>query len=90
MDEAEFLFLFVIFMKMLKPIRVLSLATQKRDVILIKGILRSIVCININTGNGKLCKNISVLLTFFLDIITPVILSTQIICDVMYVQHAIH
>ena len=56
MDEADFLLLFVIFMKILEPIRVLNLATQKRDVALIKGILRPIFCIDINTGNGKLCK----------------------------------
>ena len=28
--------------------------------------------------------------TFFIDIITLVISSTQIACDVMYVQHVIH
>ena len=56
MDEADFLLLFVIFMKILEPMRVLNLATQKRDVALIKGILRPIFCIDINTGNGKLCK----------------------------------
>ena len=30
------------------------------------------------------------LLTFFIDIITPVISFTQIVCDVMCVQHVIH
>ena len=30
------------------------------------------------------------LLTFFIDIITPVIPSTQIVCDVMCVQYLIH
>ena len=30
------------------------------------------------------------LLPFFIDIIIPVILSTQIACDVMCVQHVIH
>ena len=35
-------------------------------------------------------KMISFLLTFFIDIITPVISSTQIACDVMCVQHVIH
>ena len=30
------------------------------------------------------------LLIFFIDIITPVISSTQIACDVMCVQHVIH
>ena len=30
------------------------------------------------------------LLTFFIDIITPVISSTHIACDVMFVQHVIH
>ena len=30
------------------------------------------------------------LLTFFMNIITPVISSTQIACDVMCVQHVIH
>ena len=30
------------------------------------------------------------LLTFFIDIITPVIPSTQIVCDVMSVQYLIH
>ena len=30
------------------------------------------------------------LLSFFIDIITPVILSTQIACDVMCAQNVIH
>ena len=30
------------------------------------------------------------LLIFFIDIITPVISSSQIACDVMCVQHVIH
>ena len=30
------------------------------------------------------------LLTYFIDIIIPVISSTQIVCDVMCVQHVIH
>ena len=33
---------------------------------------------------------LKLLLTFFIDIITPVISSTQITCEVMRVQHAIH
>ena len=35
-------------------------------------------------------KMFKFLLTFFIDIITPVISSTQIACDVMCVQHVIH
>ena len=55
--------------------------------------------IQILTGNEKLCKvylknyffkMFKFLLTFFIDIITLVILSTQIACDVMCVQHVIH
>ena len=34
-------------------------------------------------------KMISFLLTFFIDIITPVISSAQTVCDVMHVQHVI-
>ena len=34
-------------------------------------------------------KMLKFLLTFFIDIITPVISSTQIACDVMCVQHVI-
>ena len=30
-----------------------------------------------------------ILLTFFTDIITPVVSSTQIVCDVMCLQHVI-
>ena len=30
-----------------------------------------------------------ILLTFFIDIITPVVSSTQIACDVMCLQHVI-
>ena len=32
---------------------------------------------------------IKILLTFFIDIITPVVSSTQIACDVMCLQHVI-
>ena len=35
-------------------------------------------------------KMLKFLFTFLIDIITPVILSTQIACDVMCVQHVIH
>ena len=51
------------------------------------------------SGSEKLCKIykkknflliFKFLLTFFIDIITPVISSTQIACDVMYVQYEIH
>ena len=35
-------------------------------------------------------KMFKFLLTFFIDIITPFISSTQIACDVMCVQHVIH
>ena len=35
-------------------------------------------------------KMFKFLLTFFIDIITPFISSTQIACDVMCVQHFIH
>ena len=35
-------------------------------------------------------KMLKFLFTFPIDIITPVILSTQIACDVMCVQHVIH
>ena len=35
-------------------------------------------------------KMFKFLLTFFIDIITPVLLSTQIACGVMCVQHVIH
>ena len=33
---------------------------------------------------------LKLLLTFFIDITTPIISSTQIACDVMRVQHVIH
>ena len=67
-----------------------------------KGILRPIFCIDINTHidrKWKIMQNLlknyffkmfKFLLTFFIDIITPVVLSTQIACDVMCVQHVIH
>ena len=35
-------------------------------------------------------KMFQFLLTFFIDIITPVISSTQIACDVMCAQYVIH
>ena len=35
-------------------------------------------------------KMFKFLLTFFIDIIIPVISSTQIACDVMYVQNVIY
>ena len=50
------------------------------------------------TGNEKLCKiylrklffqNVLAFINLFIDIITPVISSTQIACDVMWVQHVI-
>ena len=37
-----------------------------------------------------LFKMVKFLLTFFIDIITPVISSAQVTCDVMCVQHVIH
>ena len=55
--------------------------------------------IQILTGNEKLCKvylknyffkMFKFLLTFFMDIITSVVSSTQIGCDVMCVQRVIH
>ena len=68
-----------------------------------KGILRPIFYIDINTHIGrkwKITQNLlkknyffkmfKFLSTFFIDIISPVISSTQIACDVMCVQHVIH
>ena len=67
-----------------------------------KGILWPIFYIDIIyilTGNEKLCKiylkffffkMFKFLLAFSIDIITSVISSTQIACDVMCVQHLIH
>ena len=68
------------------------------DVALFKGILRPILCTGINRKwkvienllKKRLCKMFKFLLTFFIDIITPVTSSTQIACDVMCVQHVIH
>ena len=37
-------------------------------------------------GRGGALQKFQFLLTFFVDIITPVISSTQIVCDVMCVQ----
>ena len=36
------------------------------------------------------CKMFKFLLAFFIDIITPVISSTQTACDAMCLQHVIH
>ena len=38
----------------------------------------------------KYCRMFKFLLTFFIDIITPIISSTQITCDVMCVQGVIY
>ena len=43
--------------------------------------------------NAKFIKKLlfqKSLLTFFINIITPVVLSTQIACDAICVQHVIH
>ena len=40
--------------------------------------------------NNYFLKMFKFLLIFFIDIITPVISSTQTACDVMCVQHVIH
>ena len=70
---------------------------------IVKGMLRPMFCIDINihivTGNEKLCKiyfkkvtfqNVLVFLsTFLIDIITPLISSTEVACDVMFVQQVI-
>ena len=70
-------------------------------ILFLKGILLPIFCIDINKHINSewkimqvLLKNyflkmLKFLLTFFIDIITPVISSTQIACDVMCVQHVI-
>ena len=61
--------------------------------------LQPIFCIDINTlSNRKLgniylknlfFQNVLVFIDHFIDIITSVIPSTQIACDVTYVQHVI-
>ena len=69
----------------------------------LKGILRPIFYVDINTHIDmklKIMQNLlqetiflkmfQFLLTFFIDIITPVISSTQIACDVMCAQYVIH
>ena len=54
--------------------------------------LRPIFCIDINTHSEKLCKiyfkklffqNVLGIIDFFIDIITPVVSSNRIVCDVM-------
>ena len=63
----------------------------------LKGMLRPILT-HIKAGDEKACKiylkklffqNVLVLI-FFIEIITSVILPTQIACDVMCVHHVIH
>ena len=61
----------------------------------------AIFCIDVNTHickkrkkyakfkNQFFFKMLKFLLIFFIDIITPVISSTQIACDVLFVQHVI-
>ena len=39
-----------------------------------------------NNGGGGALRKFQFLLAFFIDVITPVISSTQIVCDVMCVQ----
>ena len=68
----------------------------------IKGMLRQIFCVDKNTHidtKWKIMQNLfkklffrmfKFLLTFFIEIITPVISSTQITRDVMCVQHVIY
>ena len=69
---------------------------------LIKGMLRQIFCVDINIHidtKRNIMQNLfkklffrmfKFLLAFFIDIITPVISSTQITRDVMCVQHVIY
>ena len=70
---------------------------------LFKGILRPIFYIDIDTHIDRkskimqnllkkinFCRMFKLLLTFSIDIITLILLSTQMACDVMCVQHVIH
>ena len=60
--------------------------------------LRPIFCIDINTRSEKLCKiylkklffqNVLGIIDFFIDIITPVVSSNRIVCDVMWVHEVV-
>ena len=75
-----------------------SIDKHKQD---FDGMLQLIFCIDINTysdrtGDEKLCKiyfkcfeNVLIFIDIFIDIISPLISSTQIAYDVIFVQHVI-
>ena len=71
---------------------------EKNELFSIKGMLRLIFCIDINTHSDRKSKNyvkfilknyffnVLVFIDFFIDTITPLTSSTQTACDVMYVN----